>query len=111
MNVKSTKQNFKICVTLCSDSLQWLVCLMTIKVTECLTQRGAPAVRDENNYMYTKNSVNKDTVNWRCSKRGCRATLKTEKESLHIVGSILPTHDHENQLLVIEYKLSWHCFD
>ena len=65
-------------------SLQWLVCLMTMKVTECLTQRGAPAVRDENNYMYTKNYVNKDTVNWRCSKRGCRATLKTEKESLHI---------------------------
>ena len=84
--------------------LQWLVCLMTIKVTECLTQRGAPAVRDENNYMYTKNSVNKDTVNWRCSKRGCRATLKTEKESLHVVGSILPSHDHDNQLLKQEAK-------
>ena len=43
-------------------------------------------------------------MNWRCSKRGCRATLKTEKESLHIVVSILPTHDHGNQLLKQEAK-------
>ena len=37
-------------------------------------------------------------------KRGCRATLKTEKESLHVVGSILPSHDHDNQLLKQEAK-------